>query len=68
MPKLTLNIDEDKLETFVGFLQTLPYVSIDQKASDESVTQKLKESGHQPDYNSSDVDDINDELSGLFGE
>ena len=68
MPKLTLNIDEDKLETFVAFLQTLPYVSVDQESSSEIVKEKLKELGHQPNYNSSDVDDINDELSGLFGE
>ena len=68
MPKITLNIDEDKFETFVAFLQTLPYVSIDQESSSENVKEKLKELGHQPDYNSSDVEDINEELSGLFGE
>lgn len=68
MPKLTLNIADEHLPVFLAFLQTLPYVQIEDESPAQSGFSAFDVTVENDEYQSGQAEELNKELGDLFGE
>ncbi len=68
MTRITIDVDDDKVSTFLAFLKTLPYVKVVEDHDATSDFSALKVNTSNSEYQAGQAEELNNELNDFFGE